>query len=475
MIALVDYGAGNLASVRKALVAAGAEVGVARAPGDLPGASGIVVPGVGHFAATAAIGAEWRVALRAAIDAGTPFLGICLGMQWLFEGSDEAPGVPGLGLLPGRIMRMPAHDAGGAPLKVPHVGWNVASCRSASGAVPGLRDGAHFYFTHGYAAPVTAATAAVTTYGLPFASAVRKDRVWGVQFHPEKSGADGLAVLRAFVDAASSGSNSPGRREASLQDGDVSASMLSRRLIACLDVRDGRVVKGVRFEGLRDAGDPASLAQRYDQEGIDELVMLDVTATLESRLARRRTVSLVAARLFIPLAVGGGIRSLDDAADVIEAGADKVSLNTAALADPELITRVASRFGSQAVVVAVDAKRAGHGYGVFTHSGRVAADRDAVAWAREAESRGAGEILLTSMDADGTLQGFDTALTAAVSSAVSIPVIASGGAGAPPHFAEVFSSGQADAALAASVFHDRSCGVSVVKQYLRGRGVPVRL
>lgn len=469
MIALVDYGAGNLTSVRKALHAAGADVRIATRPETLRGASGIVIPGVGHFGATAALGGDWRRGVRAAIDAGVPLLGICLGMQWLFEGSDEAPDLAGLGLLKGRITRLPSTDRAGTRLKVPHVGWNVASAAAGGSGLPGLRDNAFVYFTHTYAAPVTSATATVTTYGETFASAVRAGNVWGVQFHPEKSGDDGLGLLRAFLEGRSEADQPAGTRRGTPSSG------LARRLIACLDVRDGRVVKGVRFEGLRDAGDPAALAERYNAEGIDELVVLDVTATLESRLARRRTVAAVAERLFVPLAVGGGIRTLDEAADVIEAGADKVSLNTAALAEPALITDVARRFGSQAVVVAIDAKRAPEGYGVYTHSGRVAAGREAVAWAREAEARGAGEILLTSMDADGTLQGFETTLTAAVSGAVSIPVIASGGAGAPAHFAEVFSTGQADAALAASVFHDRACGVPAIKQYLHERGVPVRL
>lgn len=248
-----------------------------------------------------------------------------------------------------------------------------------------------------------------------------------------------------------------------------------RRLIACLDIRAGRVVKGVNFDGLRDAGDPAELAARYDAEGIDELVVLDVTATTEDRLALARTVSAVAARVFIPLAVGGGIRSVDDAARVIEAGADKIAINTAAIGDPALITRVSGRFGSQAVVVAIDAKREAGRFVVCSHSGRTPTPWEAVDWAREAEARGAGEILLTSIDADGTLRGFDCRLTAAVSEAVGIPVIASGGAGAPDHFVEVFSAGRADAALAASIFHDRTCSVRAVKVRLRDCGLPVRL
>jgi imidazole glycerol-phosphate synthase subunit HisF len=251
--------------------------------------------------------------------------------------------------------------------------------------------------------------------------------------------------------------------------------MLAKRIIACLDVRDGQVVKGVKFEGLRSAGDPAALARRYNAEGIDELVILDVTATIEGRRALEATIREVSSRLFIPLAVGGGIRSEGDAAAAIDAGADKVSINSAALADPGLITTLADRYGSQAVVVAIDAKHAGDKFAVYARSGRVAAGRDAVDWAMEAERSGAGEILLTSIDRDGTRSGFDCPLTAAVSSAVSIPVIASGGAGTFEHFFEVFTSGKADAALAASVFHYSEHAVSELKQFLQHRGIPTRL
>ena len=251
--------------------------------------------------------------------------------------------------------------------------------------------------------------------------------------------------------------------------------MLSKRLIACLDVRDGCVVKGVQFESLRNAGDPAALARRYNVEGIDELVILDVTATLESRRALADTIRAVSRELFIPLAVGGGIRSLDDAEAAVEAGADKVSVNTAALLDPPLVTRLAERYGSQAVVVAIDAKRQDDRFAVYSRSGSTAAEREAVEWAREAEARGAGEILLTSIDRDGTRAGFDCALTAAVSSALSIPVIASGGAGTFDHFLDVFTAGRADAALAASVFHYSEHAVSELKTFLASSGVPVRL
>jgi len=259
--------------------------------------------------------------------------------------------------------------------------------------------------------------------------------------------------------------------------------MLSKRIIACLDVRNGQVVKGVNFEGLRSAGDPAELARRYNRDGIDELVILDITATIEERRALADTIRAVARELFIPLAVGGGIRTESDAAAAVEAGADKVSLNTAALREPALITTLARRYGSQAVLVAIDAKRAGggtsgpgtRGFSVYARSGQSEAGRDAVEWAREAEDRGAGEILLTSIDRDGTKIGFDCPMTAAVSQAVSIPVIASGGAGSLGDFVDVFTTGRADAALAASIFHYAETSVRSLKQHLQQRGIPVRL
>jgi cyclase len=251
--------------------------------------------------------------------------------------------------------------------------------------------------------------------------------------------------------------------------------MLSKRIIACLDVRNGQVVKGVNFEGLRNAGDPAELAARYNEEGIDEVVILDVTATLESRRALADTISAVARRIFIPLTVGGGIRSEDDAAAAVDAGADKVSLNTAALTNPALISTLAARYGSQAVIVAIDAKWVEGRALVYVRSGQMGTAREAVEWAREAADRGAGEILLTSIDRDGTRQGFDCRLTAAVSTAVPIPVIASGGAGSLEDFSDVFRDGRADAALAASIFHFSEHSVRTLKELLRSHGIPVRL
>jgi cyclase len=251
--------------------------------------------------------------------------------------------------------------------------------------------------------------------------------------------------------------------------------MLTKRIIACLDVSGGRVVKGVQFLDLKDAGDPAELAEAHSAAGADEIVLLDISATNENRATLLDTVRRVARRLFIPFMVGGGIRSLDDASSVFEAGADKVSINSAALSDPGLITRIADRFGSQAVIVAIDAKRSANShYEAFARGGKAPTGRDACEWTKEAEARGAGEILLTSMDRDGTGAGFDCALTRQVSDSVRIPVIASGGAGSAEHFISVFHEGHADAALAASILHYGVTQVSELKQKLAAAGIPMR-
>jgi len=249
---------------------------------------------------------------------------------------------------------------------------------------------------------------------------------------------------------------------------------LAKRVIPCLDVDRGRVVKGVRFVNLRDAGDPAELAAVYDREGADELVFLDITASAERRPTLEEAVWRTAGEVFIPLTVGGGIRSVEDARRMLRAGADKVAINTAAVQDPDLVGRLAEQFGRQCVVVAIDARRREHGWEVYTHGGRNPTGLDAVAWAERAAELGAGEILLTSMDRDGTTEGFDVELTRAVSRAVSVPVIASGGAGRVDHFVQVLTEGEADAALAASVLHFGVLRIRDVKAALRARGVPVR-
>lgn len=252
--------------------------------------------------------------------------------------------------------------------------------------------------------------------------------------------------------------------------------MLTKRIVPCLDVKDGRVVKGVQFVQLRDAGDPVELARFYDGQGADELVFLDISASHEGRKTMVEVVKAVASELAIPFTVGGGINALEDMKRILRAGADKVSLNTAAVNNPDLITEGANFFGSQCIVVAIDAKydKELGSWRVYTHGGRTPTDLEVISWAREAAERGAGEVLLTSMDSDGEKKGFDIKLTKAVSEAVSIPVIASGGAGNADHFAEAFIDGKADAALAASIFHYKETSVAEVKSYIEEKGVVVR-
>lgn len=251
--------------------------------------------------------------------------------------------------------------------------------------------------------------------------------------------------------------------------------MYAKRIIPCLDLKNGRVVKGENFVGLRDAGDPVEAAAEYDRQGADELVLLDITASSDSRNIMTDVVRRVAQQIFIPFTVGGGIRTAEDFTEILRAGADKVSVNSAALKNPGLIREAAEKFGSQCVVVAMDAKRRANGsWTLYLNGGRVDTGIDAVTWAKQAEALGAGEILLTSMDCDGTKNGYDLELTSAVASAVGIPVIASGGAGKPEHFFDAFTSGRADAVLAASLFHFREMTIPELKEYLSRKGIPVR-
>ena len=253
--------------------------------------------------------------------------------------------------------------------------------------------------------------------------------------------------------------------------------MHTKRVIPCLDIKDGRVVKGVKFLNLRDAGDPADVAAAYDRAGADEVVFLDITASSDSRATQLEWVRQVASRLFIPFTVGGGIRTMDDFKAILREGADKISINSAAIMNPQLISDAADKFGSQCVVVALDAKKRedGSGWNIYKNGGRVDMGMDAVEWAVRAENLGAGEILLTSMDADGTKAGYDLELTKAVTESVSIPVIASGGAGKPEHFYEALEEAGAEAVLAASLFHYKELEIKQLKEYLRERGVSVRL
>lgn len=531
MISLLDYGAGNVRSLRNAIHALGFSLTEIERPEDILQAERLIFPGVGAFGA--AMERLHRLGyvepLKEYLAAGRPFLGICIGLQALFEGSEESPGVAGLGLIPGRIRRF---DAGA--LSVPHMGWNDARVERDS---PLFADyaGEKLYFVHSYRAEPTPENAdwrlATTDYGSPFLSAVQRGRVAAVQFHPEKSGAAGLRLLQHFLAADAGGVPVAGW---SPRPADA-PTHFAKRVIACLDVRandagDLVVTKGdqydVRESGeVRNLGKPVELAQRYYEEGADEITFLNITAFRDFPLADQPMLEVLrrtSERVFVPLTIGGGIRAFTDASgksysaldvadEYFRSGADKISIGSDAVLTVEryleqgagdgtsAIEEIARVYGNQAVVISIDPRRVyvrspdatrhqtvetatpgpdGERYCWFQctiKGGREGRDVDAVELARICEALGAGEILLNSIDRDGSGAGFDLELIGAVRAAVSIPVIASSGAGCVEHFAEVFAATGVEAALAAGIFHRREVPIQAVKAYLREQGIETRV
>lgn len=525
MISLLDYGAGNVRSVRNAIGRLGYELTEIRRPDDILRAQRLIFPGVGSFGAIMQRLHQLGYVdpLRRYLAEGRPFLGICLGLQTLFEGSEESPGVEGLGFIPGVIRRF---DAEG--LSVPHMGWNgIRACRP-SPLLAG-HGGEKLYFVHSYRALREAGNEdwvlALTDYGGEFVSVVEKGRVAGVQFHPEKSGAAGLAILGRFL----AGDAGPALPAVQPQE-----TRFAKRIIACLDVRtndqgDLVVTKGdqydVREQGeVRNLGKPVDLARRYYEEGADEITFLNITAFRDSPLADQPMLEVLrrtSENVFVPLTIGGGIRAftdadgryysaLDVASEYFRSGADKVSIGSDAVYAVEQylanggptgtssIEEIAHVYGNQAVVISVDPRRVyvrspedtrhhtvrtrfpgpdGEAYCWFqctVKGGREGRDVDAVELARACEAMGAGEILLNSIDRDGSGAGFDLELIAAVRAAVRIPVIASSGAGRVEHFSEVFEATGVEAALAAGIFHRREVPIAAVKEHLRAAGTETR-
>lgn len=472
-IHIATTGTANLASVMAAVARLGLEPVLTRSAEDVRNAERLILPGVGALGAAMAGLREAGLVepLRERLSAGRRTLCVCLGLQMLLEGSAETPGVAGLG-----VARGAAGKFSGAGLRVPQLGWNfVAPDAGCTMIEPGW---AYYANSYRLAECPPGWSPAWSAYGGRFVAAMQRGEVLACQFHPELSGAWGAALLARWASGTHQAAG--GKREAAGGD----AGSLPPRVIPCLDVRDGRVVKGVKFQNLRDAGDPAELAAAYASQGADELVVLDVSATAEGRRAALATVQRVRRAINIPLTVGGGVKTEDDAAALLEAGADKVGVNTAAVERPEILSHLAERFGCQAVVLAVDARRKGQmvkgpngqigaGWEVVTRAGTVGTGIDAVEWARRAVGLGAGEILLTSWDRDGTGHGYDLELTAAIAQAASVPVIASGGAASPEHLVEALTHG-ASAVLAASIFHDGVWTVGGVKRRLAELGVAVR-
>ena len=526
MISLLDYGAGNVRSVRNAVSKLGFALKDIKTPEDILGAERILFPGVGSFGSAMQRLHQMGLfsPLRDYLRQDRPFLGICIGLQALFEGSEESPGVEGLGLIPGLVRRF---EGGG--LSVPHMGWNgIRLCRE-SPLLAGIGD-EKFYFVHSYRAVGEPGNAdwmlAETDYGERFASAVQRGQVAALQFHPEKSGPAGLRLLGRFLGATEIGVGAP-----RVEPGET---RLAKRIIACLDVRandagDLVVTKGDQYEvreqgEVRNLGQPVDLAHRYYEEGADEITFLNITAFRDFPLADQPMLEVLrrtSERVFVPLTIGGGIRAftdaegrdysaLDVAAEYFASGADKISIGSDAVATVEqvlaqggrtgdsAIEQIAHRYGSQAVVISIDPRRVyvqapedtphptvptaipgpdGQRHCWFqctVKGGREGRELDAVTLARVCEQLGAGEILLNSIDRDGTGTGFDLELVRAVKAAVTIPVIASSGAGRVEHFAAVFADTDADAALAAGIFHRREVPIAAVKEHLRETGIETR-
>ncbi|OCC15466.1 Imidazole glycerol phosphate synthase subunit [Dissulfuribacter thermophilus] len=523
MITLLDYGAGNVRSVINAIERLGESVHLVQGPDDIHSAQRLVFPGVGNFGNMMETLRTKGLydALKEYLLSDRPFLGICLGLQALFEESEEAPGVPGLGIFKGKVRRFSTN------LSIPHIGWNGLKFRKESPIFNGLTGEEKFYFVHSYhVCPLDEEVVLThTDYGYEFTSSVQKGNVCATQFHPEKSGKAGLKVLENFV---------KGLQQPYLPEIRVTQTKLAKRIVACLDVRtndqgDLVVTKGdqydVREKGeVRNLGKPVELASRYYEDGADEITFLNITGFRDFPLKDMPMLEVLkrtSKQVFVPLTIGGGIRdyvdnegrhysALEVASEYFRSGADKVSIGSDAVliceeylktgnptgnSSIETISRV---YGNQAVVISIDPRRVyvaspedtkhpvietkipgpnGERYCWYQctiKGGREGRDLDAITLAKLVEELGAGEILLNCIDRDGTNLGFDIELISAVEKAVSIPVIASSGAGAPEHFLEVFKETDVEAALAAGIFHRHEVEIQEVKEYLKINGVEVR-
>ncbi len=518
MITFLDYGAGNVRSVINALESLGETVRVVAGAEDIESAEMLVFPGVGNFGSVMQVLSEKKLIgpLKAYLGSNRPFLGICLGLQALFEESEEAPGVEGLGFLPGKVKRFVTD------LAVPHIGWNGVRVKKPSRIFDGLRGDEKFYFVHSYhVVPQDDADILTTTdYGVSFVSSIQRGNIIASQFHPEKSGEAGLRILKNFLDT---------RAEAARPTHVVDETRLAKRIVACLDVRtndqgDLVVTKGDRYDVrekgvVRNLGKPVELARRYYQEGADEITFLNITGFRDFPLEDIPMIEVLkqtSENVFVPLTIGGGIRNYTDkngrrytalevAAEYFRSGADKVSIGSDAVLIVEEYLRTGRKtgrsaieaisrvYGNQAVVISIDPRRvyvasprdvAHHviettipgpkgehycWYQCTIKGGREGRDVDAMTLARVCEELGAGEILLNCIDRDGTNLGFDIELIRGMKKAVTIPVIASSGAGRVEHFYEVFTETEAESALAAGIFHREEVPISEVKNFLKGK------
>jgi len=479
ILTIAATGAANLASVKAMCARAGVEALITEDPEVLYKAERALLPGVGAFGAALAklrrSGLDKALAVR--IAEGRPTMGICLGMQMLCASSEETVGVPGIGAIPCAVRKLKTE------LPLPQLGWNRVRPAPSDGFLkPGWAYFANSYMVEeapeGYvsASCVYGEKFAATLEGR-FDAATNRPGILLCQFHPELSGRWGLDLFMRWMGLDGLGGLEVSEDSAPNMPAEGKGKGTATRIIPCLDIKGGRVVKGVRFENLVDSGAPAELAARYEAEGADEIALLDISATLEERKTALESVAAVRRSVSIPISVGGGIKSVEDAERLLNAGADRVSVNSAAVRDPGLISALAERFGVQCVVVAIDARREAakeaESWEVVIDAGKSATGLDAVEWARRCAALGAGEILLTSIDRDGTGLGYDCALVKAIADAARIPVIASGGATRPEHFLDGVRAG-ASAVLGAGAFHRKELAIVDLKRYLSDCRVEVR-
>ncbi len=451
-VLIIDTRAGNLFSLKAAIERLGYQATVRQTPDEVA-YDAIVIPGQGRFGTVMENLRQygWEDYLNRFRNTDIPMLGICVGMQIFFEASEEDPGIEGMCWYKGqaRALDFP---------KKPMVGWTPLKSD--------YWDNELVYFVNSYAIERSEHQVAGAHYGVDFCAAVQDGNFTGVQFHPEKSGETGSQLIRQVLSGVMIRNHVSDAQKRKVNS-------LIPRIIVCLDVDKGRVVKGTNFKELRDMGDPVELAVAYEEQGADELVFLDISASNEMRPTALKRVTDIANHLSIPFTVGGGLRELDDVKAFLDAGADKVALNTTAIQKPHVINETARAYGSQCVVVAIDVDRQGEELPIFIHGGRTKVENNFFDWTREVADRGAGEILLTCMHRDGTGIGFDTDLTQQVSEQVNIQVIASGGAKTEQHFLDAFNH-KADACLAAGMFHSGNYRVEQVKQFLSQHGIAVR-
>ncbi|MBS9777521.1 MAG: imidazole glycerol phosphate synthase subunit HisF [Gammaproteobacteria bacterium] len=457
-VGIVNTNAGNISSLISCCERMGYAPTMITDPNDTE-VDILIIPGQGHFGSVMDYLRSTRLDtyITQHIEAGKTVVGICVGMQILFEGSEESPEQRGLSLLSGKASKL------NSP-KQPMVGWATLTSDTSL-------NGEQVYFVNSYGIKQSDATLATTEYGEQFVAAIcdrNRPNIIGFQFHPEKSGDTGKRILQQAFTGNFATSSAPQSK---------ASGLLCPRVIACLDVADGRVVKGTKFVDIKDMGDPVELAKRYEEQGADEILYLDITATNEGRKNALETVTKVASQLSIPLTVGGGLNAIEDVEEFLRAGADKVALNTAAVKNPQLINDIAVRFGSQCVVAAIDAQRESDGkrqgqYVVYTHGGKQSTDLEAISWAQRCAELGAGEILITAKHRDGTGEGFDNELMAELSK-LPIQVIASGGAANAQHFVDTYLAGS-DAALAAGMFHRGEITIGELKTTLLENDITIR-